>query len=159
MEEEEYWRRVDIVTGAVSEATIEFPEFQNQVIRHWRYDIAPIKHRDYGIECWERLGPKALVADLSALYYRYKQLFGRHIGDPSLANAIVDAFGYAVIYNVCLGVDNIQKSILRMNMLVKEPVGYTNEIIIKHAWDRRDFTQIRYHTLRQSFNMYRGQKP
>ena len=164
MIDEVYWAHVDTICRAVETVTLEENVSWNQdVVHNWRYYIAPDKHADYGIECWERLGPKALVADVSAVFYRYKNLYGRHPHDRALLDAIIDAFGYAVIFTVTV----IERSQLTQpdlediydEHIYAEEVGATNELVIRQAWDNDRYVDAVGPVMRQARNMWKGCKP
>lgn len=168
MKDADYWNKVDTVISCLPEATAT--AFRNGIVRHWREGVAPQKHRDYGIECWERLGPKALVADLSAVFYRYKNMYVQN-GRVSreMSDIIIDAFGYAVIYTVCLYEQwswtdpPFLSDILALEMFGKverdEPVGHTNERLIRVGWDGYEVGHPEGIAMRQAYNMWRGVTP
>lgn len=85
-------------------------KYYGQVAHHWFNVIAPDKTREYGTECWERLGPRGFVVNMSAMRYRWTQLITnkRTIGDPAMFNCLVDAFGFAMLFNLCLGIDQLK---------------------------------------------------
>ena len=163
MMDEVYWSHVTTICTAAKMATPGEEAFHRQVVDHWRHAVAPEKHADYGIECWERLGAKALVADVSAVFYRYKQLYGRYIHDPALSNAIVDAFGYAVIFTVIV-MDQSQLTQVDLEdiygeELYAEEILLTNELIIRQSWDNDRYVQSVGPVMRQARNMFKGCKP
>lgn len=108
--------------------------FRRNVVDHWFKNIAPVKAMEYGIECWERLGPKGLVADISACYYRWKN----NPTPDALDNALVDGFGYAVILWIC--VEQSARREITPRLLPPDPSVSPpglNEYIIKEAWEKK----------------------
>lgn len=127
-----------------------------RVCEHWFENIAPNRARQYGLECWERLGAKALIADLSACFYRCKN-------DPHpdlMENAVVDHFGYSIIFWVCLeqqlGVE-IMPDLLQQGYQAEQ----FNEALIARAWDRdpvepRDWAKCLSLAFSCSYALYQG---
>lgn len=133
----------------------------------WHRDVAPKKHEQYGIECWERLGSRAVVADISACYYRHKRLMTL---DPASwprarMNVMLDSFGYAMIYTVCrtqeLGPGFYDSHLIQAyetRFMSGLSAVELNEQIIQCLWDgqldsQRSFPLV----LSQAYAIYREQ--
>lgn len=169
MKDEEYWYAVDQVIDSLPENLDE--EWLDTVVAVWREEVAPKKHEEYGVECWERMGTRALVADISAVFYRYKRLTevgvkaGRRDYYSPLFNVWVDSFGYAVIYTVCKyqelfteGWSGPTLSDIYDYTPVdrEEPVLLTNEQVLRVGWDGRALGYVEALAMRQAYNMWRG---
>jgi hypothetical protein len=108
----------------------------------WFTRIAPIKARQYGTECWERLGEKGLIVDLSACWYRVRNLPEEpKTADDQLAlwNALIDIFGYSMIYCVCAN----HRPSSRKNKLFDEnwnfrPSSEILDFLIGNAWYKNE---------------------
>jgi hypothetical protein len=107
-------------------------EFEDFITGYWFSDIAPVKAEEYGIECWERLGARALVVDINACFYRWKRLMelGRYKSDAML-NVLRDTFGYAVILAICLG----QEPPSMMYFGLEQP-KVINDRLIERCWEQ-----------------------
>lgn len=133
--------------------------YYDEVASHWFHVIAPDKTREYGTECWERLGPRGFVVNMSAMRYRWTQLVRnlRPKDDPAMFNCLVDAFGFAMLFNLCLGVSKLELD--HVGVLPRTD----DEWIIKNLWedsapaldyDLRMETGMR--ALRMAYNMWRA---
>lgn len=169
MKDEEYWYAVDQVIDSLPRNLSKV--WLDTIVPTWREFIAPRKHNEYGIECWERMGTRALVADISAVFYRYKRL--KEIGfanrylsyeDP-MFNVILDSFGYAVIYTVCKYQDlfiggwagpTLPDIYDHEPVRYDEPVGRTNEKILTCGWDSSALGYVEALAMRQAYNIFRG---
>jgi hypothetical protein len=107
--------------------------YYDEIAHHWFTVIAPDKTREYGTECWERLGPRGFVVNMSAMRYRWTQLVanGRSIGDPAMLNCLVDAFGFSMLFNLCLGIPILS---FEANSVVPR---VDDEWIITNLWDKQ----------------------
>lgn len=161
MNDDMYWMMVDQVINAIP-YTEETADFRVYVAGHWRNEIAPSKHRDYGTECWERMGAKALICDISACYYRYKNLQAQMVSWKNyvMRNAIIDHFGYTVLYTVCkgftqtCGIDALR--ILFSHMTLPADPGDLNEEMLEVGWDKTSYGFVEAIAMRQSFNMFKS---
>jgi hypothetical protein len=166
MKDDEYWYAVDQVIEALSSVNVD-PRWRTDVVDIWRNVVAPKKHNEYGIECWERMGTQALVCDISAVFYRYKRLkeIGETKGTP-MYNVHLDSFGYAVIYTVCkyqeLFIDGWVGPTLDEIFELAQPVDLeervflTNETILRVGWEDRMMGYVEALAMRQAYNMWRG---
>jgi hypothetical protein len=116
----------------------------------WFDKIAPVKAREYGVECWLRLGAKGLIADTSACHYRWRSLREQGgLGDSS--DVLLDAFGYAVMLNVVLGRETADWVVVGLDIKPESD----NETVIRKAWDGDDYSAVGDLVLRQAFNQWR----
>lgn len=144
-----------------------FPGSWNKIFEHWFNYIAYDKLDEYGVDCWQRLGPRGFVVNMSAMRYRWVRLMelGREPSDPAMWNCLVDAFGFAILFNVCLEIPNLSQ----WSFDHIHPVD-DDEWIIFNVWERdgvhlcggecksktTDFSQeVGMRSLRMAFNMYR----
>lgn len=164
MKDEQYWYAVDRVIDALPEDLDS--DWKQSVVGEWREAIAPKKHNEYGIECWLRMGTRALVADISAVFYRYKRLteIDKTKGNP-MYNVLLDSFGYAVIYTVCKYEDKfvggwegptLEEIYDNSPISYDEPVLLTNERILRIGWDGTMLGYVEAYAMRQAYNMWRG---
>lgn len=124
------------------------------IVQPWFEDIAPRKAEEYGIECWLRLGARALVVDTNACYYRWKRLseIGRTLDDPAMLNALRDGFGYAVMLAVVAEEDATWMSLVK---IVKQSDPYVlNEQLIEEVWECGRLTGATERALGLAWAMY-----
>lgn len=135
-----------------------FPGAWNRIFEHWFNYIAYDKLEEYGVDCWQRLGPRGFVVNMSAMRYRWVRLMelGREPSDPAMWNCLVDAFGFAILFNVCLEIPNLS----RWSFDYIDPVE-DDEWIIRNVWSgevgpwEHYREEIGMRALRMAFNMYR----
>lgn len=155
-EELDRWHRYFNLNG-------DDPDWEEQVIGPWFQSIGPQKAEEYGIDCWLRLGAKALMVDINAVFYRWKRLFGQATvmgSTPAMLNALRDAFGYCIMYCVILRRDPFGM----YSELIYEPVSYDqvlqlNETLIYSVWERDDHAGMHHIALNMAYNMWRNATP
>lgn len=105
MNNDDHRRWLYAIEDALRDSKVDIPDaYWTGVVEYWLDEVAFVKNEEYGTECWERLGPKALVVDISACYYRWenlKKIDNNTFERQAMKNAIVDAFGYAMLYTEC----------------------------------------------------------
>ncbi len=142
----------DIVKREQQCRTLLPADYWSLIARPWFEDIAYKKALEYGVECFQRLGPKAFVVNTSAVYYRWKQLTQvRHHGlsNPLVLNALQDSFGFSIIFHIILGTNII------FNETVTDPFQ-DDEFLIGEIWEGNNYPDwVASVALRQSYSMYR----
>lgn len=120
------------------ETRLAASDFWSQVAMPWFVEIAPVKAPEYGVDCIERMGPLGVMAEVSGCFYRFKRQteLGRSFyRDPMMRNAIIDAFGYAVILRIV--VDGGGEDWDRHWHIVtthKDPEWFNEEMLTRY-WD------------------------
>lgn len=92
------------------ECLLLLPEaFYDAVADHWFHVVAPDKTEEYGVTAWQRLGARGIAAQLSGCYYRWERMFirGLTISNPPMYNAVLDAFGYAILLHCVFDMNNV----------------------------------------------------
>ncbi len=126
-------------------------DYWTLIAHPWFEDIAFKKAVEYGVDCFQRLGPKAFVVNTSAVYYRWKQLTQvQHNGlsHPSVLNALQDSFGFSIIFHIILGTEVI------FTGTVTDPYQ-DDEFLISEIWEGNAYPDwVASVALRQSYSMY-----
>lgn len=134
-------------------------KYYEEIAGYWFARVAPEKVREYGTECWERLGPRGFVVNMSAMRYRWTSLVanGHEKGNPMVLNCLHDAFGFSMLFNLCLEIQGLWYS----SALILPRVD--DEWIISKLWDddsclSDDQTkfQIGMRALRMAYNMWKA---
>lgn len=131
--------------------------YYDEVAKMWFIEIGPIKTREYGVACWERLGPRGFVVNMSAMRYRWTRLMelGRDLNDPAMYNCVLDGFGFAILFNLCLDIPY-----LSYTGDTKELPRVDDEWIIQTLWDgegppwEHEREEIGYRAMRMAYNMW-----
>jgi len=126
-------------------------DYYVEVAGPWFNYVAPEKAYEYGIECWLRLGVKALVVDTNACFYRWKQLrtLGSTKGQPSMKNVLLDSFGYATMI-ACLS----KAPDYHIGTHNEEP-DRMNDLLILNVWEAGVTEYASSWSLSMAFNMWR----
>lgn len=143
MKLEEYLKTLEHWQG---ETMLHLPMiFMQEIGLHWFQYIAPFKAEQYGTECWERLGPKGLIVDVSACHYRWRRIKrasrirkdGSYQPGQLIPDVLHDQFGYAIMLAVALQVKptEIDWEIVEIDQDPRQ----VNEYIIRMGWDRDDY--------------------
>jgi hypothetical protein len=112
-------------------------EWYDRVVRVWASEVAPAKAKEYGIECWKRLGSKGLVVDINACFYRWLQLRSDDAHSTTTTdNALIDLYGYTAMYCVCLSAEQHVGPMQYFSTTFSsfEP-WRLNEWLIEHLWE------------------------
>lgn len=126
-------------------------QYQVEVSEVWFDKVAPIKTEQYGIECWQRLGAKGLIADISACHYRWKNML--YNKQNFNHDVLVDSFGYSVMYNVVLGSDQDKFPWVIVSQYTSPEED--NEMIIHLAWERDSYYFTGERAMRMAYNQWR----
>lgn len=131
-------RYLQMIQGHSQQLQNVNPHWGEEIIEPW-LEIAPVKAKEYGIECWERLGSRALMVDISACYYRWKQLSrnGQEFDtSPEMANALVDIYGYSTMYCICLSDERHLPPYFHQTFSEPRPSAHElNNWMIEHIWE------------------------
>jgi hypothetical protein len=121
----------------------------------WFRDIAPFKAAEYGIECWVRLGIRALVVDTNACYYRWKQLMSnhQHVANSSVQNALRDSFGYSIM--TCTLSETPPEEAPWWGMFQPLSPHGLNDLLISEVWEQGYEKDAPLLTMSLAYNMYR----
>lgn len=108
------------------------------VASHWFNKIAPNKAVEYGLECWLRLGARALVVDLNACFYRWKSIKEKEQGITdhygAWENVLRDSFGYSVMLNCFQDVKPISME-WDFVFMDRDPAN-ANDQLVNDVWEQ-----------------------
>lgn len=134
-------------------------DYADQVVWPWFNQIAPVKAKEYGIECWQRLGVRALVVDTNACFYRWKRLRALRIHPESdvYLNALRDCFGYSVMIGV-LQYGEPQgdaESILKYQWSQHVTADFYNDQLVDEVWWQGITSMAFVYAMRMSYAMFK----
>lgn len=150
-------------------------DYYHCVVRPWFLEIAPRKAEEYGIGCWQRMGPLALLADVSACFYRWDRLreLGSSFEYPAMRNALRDAFGYSVMLRVMIedggGLHREYNDAVWSSVRSRVEPRIENEFMLCSYWEpfakgnnediHAPWEELPVAAVRSAYNMFRMTKP
>lgn len=135
---------------------VEHEGYVKQIMSPWFTGIAPKKAAQYGTACWERMGPRALLVDINACFYRWENLYNKGHWEPedysAMENALVDSFGYCVMLAV------ISHCLPSPEMFKKATPVVLNEVLLHDYWQEQSAWWSRGVGLafQMNYNMWRS---
>jgi hypothetical protein len=143
-------KRLENLHGSCLE---QLPEsYYETIAKHWFTNIGPAKTEEYGVTAWRHLGARGIAGEMSACYYRWVRLISkkRWLSDPSMFNAVVDTFGYAILMHCCFNLDEIHWD----GTIVIPRLDQKN--LLERLWYGRRPLGTEVIALRMAHNCYRG---
>ena len=127
------------------------------VVNPWFNFIAPVKAEEYGIECWMRLGARALIVDINACFYRWKNLMHkpREGNEDAMYNALRDVFGYCIMFCVIRGIEPTEIDWFRVFDDKNSDAINMNESLIHWVWDLDSPKDMEKVALNMAYTMWR----
>lgn len=153
LEAEEIAKHLEVLRELDMECRFALPvDYYSTIARHWFDNIGPAKTEEYGVMAWKRLGYRGIAGQLSGCFYRWTRMVskGMTMADHSMLNAVVDAFGYAMLLHCALDIVEV-----RLDDTTTLP-RLDHETLLTNLWygDSPDNSEII--ALRMAWMMYNG---